>query len=40
MSPNGKPMAVNVDSFNFSVNKANGEYTLTFNTKLAITPKE
>ena len=34
-------MDVSVDSFNFfSVGKMNGEYNLSFNTKIAIKPKE
>ena len=36
----GKPMDVSVDSFNFSVGKMNGELNLSFNTKIAIKPKE
>jgi hypothetical protein len=36
----GKPTAVNVDSFNFSVGKANGEYIVSFDTKILLTPKE
>ena len=40
MSGNGKPMNVKVDSFSFSFGKMDGEYTLTFNSKLAIKPKE
>ncbi len=39
MSGNGKPMNVKVDSFNVSFGKMDGEYTLTFNSKLAIKPK-
>jgi len=40
MSSEGKPMDVRVDSFNFSVSKASGEYTLSFNSKIAIKPKD
>ncbi len=40
MSGNGKPMDVKVDSFNVSFGKMDGEYTLTFNSKLAVKPKE
>jgi hypothetical protein len=35
----GKPMDVSVGSFNFSVGKMNGEFNLSFNTKIAIKPK-
>ncbi len=40
MSGDGKPMTVRVDSFNFAVDKDKEEYTVTFRSKLAITPKE
>jgi hypothetical protein len=40
ISGDGKPMDVRVDSFNFSVSKASGEYTLSFNSKIAIKPKD
>jgi hypothetical protein len=36
----GKPMNVSVDSFNFSVGKMNGKFSVSFNTKIAIKPKE
>jgi hypothetical protein len=36
----GKSMDVSADSFNFSVGKMNGELNLSFNTKIAIKPKE
>jgi len=36
----GKPTAVNVESFNVSVGKANGEYIVSFDTKILLTPKE
>jgi hypothetical protein len=36
----GEPMDVKVDSFDFSLAKKEGEYTVTFNTKIAIKPKD
>jgi len=36
----GKPMDVNVDSFNLAFSKAaDGEYSLSVNTKIVIKPK-
>jgi hypothetical protein len=39
MSSGGEPMAVNVEKFNFSVGKANGEYDLTLSLNLTLKPK-
>lgn len=35
----GQPMDVRLDSFDFSVGKKEGEYTVSFNTKIAIKQK-
>ena len=40
LSVGGEPMAVSVEGFNFSVGKADGEYTLGLNVSLAFKPKE
>ena len=40
MSLGGQPMAVSVEGFNFSVGKADREYTLGLNVTLAFKPKE
>ena len=40
MSPEGKPMTVKVEGFNFSIGKKDGEYDLTLMAKIAISPKE
>ena len=40
MSADGKPVAVNVEGFNFSVGKAQGEYDLVLKLNLSFRPKE
>ena len=40
VSMGGKPMAVGVEGFNFSVGKADGEYELSLNLTLTFKSKE
>ena len=40
MSAGGEPMAVSVECFNFSVDKAEGGYDLGLKLNLAVKPKE
>jgi hypothetical protein len=40
MSADGEPMAVSVECFNFSVDKADGGYDLGLKLNLAVKPKE
>ena len=39
MSPEGKPVNVKLESFNFTFGKENGEYDLNVTTRLTIAPK-
>ena len=40
MSPDGKPVSVKLESFNFTFGKENGEYDLNLTTRLTIAPKD
>ncbi len=40
MQGTGEQMAVNVERFNFTVSKENGEYDLTLKLNLSVKPKQ